>query len=115
MQVVCSDTYLPRYEGREKPGKGLWGTWEAAGFTAPTGFDTGSGPAFATFVASPVPFGVLSCRFFVTSTASATHSRDYEGRKSAPEWRINVSTKNILHLDEFAFERQMETFTEAIG
>jgi len=39
--------------------------------------------------------------------------RDYEGKKSKPEWGINVSRKNSSLLEEFAFERQIKTFMPA--
>ncbi|MDD5296248.1 MAG: hypothetical protein PHU46_04985 [Rhodocyclaceae bacterium] len=31
-------------------------------------------------------------------------SRDYEGRKSKPEWGVNVSRKNMPALDQYGFE-----------
>lgn len=33
-------------------------------------------------------------------------SRDYEGKKSKPEWGINISGKNLPLLDEFSLENQ---------
>jgi hypothetical protein len=35
-------------------------------------------------------------------------SRDYEGKKSKPEWGLNLSKRNLHFLDEFAFERQIQ-------
>lgn len=32
-------------------------------------------------------------------------SRDYEGRKSKPEWGLNLSRKNFPLLQEFAFDK----------
>ena len=32
-------------------------------------------------------------------------SRDYDGLKSKPEWGLNLSTKNISALEEFAFHQ----------
>lgn len=31
-------------------------------------------------------------------------SRDYEGKKSEPEWGLNLSRRNLYLLDPFAFE-----------
>ena len=33
-------------------------------------------------------------------------SRDFEGKKSKPEWGINISEKNLPLLDEFSLENQ---------
>jgi len=35
-------------------------------------------------------------------------SRDYEGKKSKPEWGLNLSKRNLHLLDEFIFERQIQ-------
>ena len=35
-------------------------------------------------------------------------SRDYEGKKSKPEWGVNVSRRNYELLSQFAFSRQIE-------
>lgn len=32
-------------------------------------------------------------------------SRDYEGKQSKPEWGLNLSTKNLVLLKPFAFEK----------
>lgn len=34
--------------------------------------------------------------------------RNYQGKKSKPEWGINVSAKNLSALDEFKFERSIQ-------
>jgi hypothetical protein len=34
-------------------------------------------------------------------------SRDYEGKKSAPEWGLNLSRKNLPLLVEFAFDKMI--------
>ena len=39
-------------------------------------------------------------------------SRDYEGKKSKPEWGINISAKNWPLLDAFSFERQVGRLTQ---
>ena len=31
-------------------------------------------------------------------------SRDYKGKKSEPEWGLNVSKKNLYELDKYKFE-----------
>ena len=48
--------------------------------------------------------------YLIPSTAWATSSplfanRDYEGRKSKPEWGLNLSRRNQELLNEFAFEK----------
>ena len=35
-------------------------------------------------------------------------SRDYKGKKSVPEFGINLSEKNLPKLDEFNFEKTIE-------
>lgn len=35
-------------------------------------------------------------------------SRDYEGKKSRPEWGLNISRRNMPLLDEYAFDRRVE-------
>lgn len=40
-------------------------------------------------------------------------SRDYEGKKSKPEWGLNLSKKNLSLLERFAFDRQIGTLTGA--
>ena len=34
-------------------------------------------------------------------------SRDYEGKKSKPEWGLNLSKKNLPLLEPYAFDRQI--------
>jgi hypothetical protein len=34
-------------------------------------------------------------------------SRDYENRKSAPEWGVNLAVKNLPELEQFRFEEQV--------
>lgn len=36
--------------------------------------------------------------------------RDYEGKKSKPEWGINLSIKNRAILDEYKFEKQISNY-----
>jgi len=38
-------------------------------------------------------------------------SRDYEGKKSKPEWGINISKKNMPELNEYSFEKTIQTLT----
>lgn len=35
-------------------------------------------------------------------------SRDYEGKKSKPEWGLNISMKNQGFLDEYSFDKTVE-------
>ena len=35
-------------------------------------------------------------------------SRDYIGKKSAPEWGLNLSQKNMPLLEQYSFDRMME-------
>ena len=35
-------------------------------------------------------------------------SRDYEGKKSKPEWGLNISRRNMPLLDEYAFDGRVE-------
>jgi len=35
-------------------------------------------------------------------------SRDYIGKKSAPEWGLNISQKNMPLLEQYSFDRMME-------
>ena len=35
-------------------------------------------------------------------------SRDYIGKKSAPEWSLNLSQKNMPLLEQYSFDRMME-------
>lgn len=49
--------------------------------------------------------------YFVPSTAWLEPdgffvSRDYEGKKSAPEWGLNLSRANLARLEPFALERR---------
>ena len=37
-------------------------------------------------------------------------SRDYKGKKSVPEFGINLSEMNLPKLDEFIFEKTIENF-----
>ena len=37
-------------------------------------------------------------------------SRDYEGRKSPPEWGLNLSQRNLSLLTPFAFEEAVKSF-----
>jgi len=37
-------------------------------------------------------------------------SRDYKGKKSVPEFGINLSEMNVPKLDEFIFEKTIENF-----
>ncbi len=39
-------------------------------------------------------------------------SRDYEGKKSKPEWGLNLSKSNLHLLDEFTFERWVESIMD---
>ena len=39
---------------------------------------------------------------------SLLNDRDYEGKKSAPEWGITLSAKSRTILDNYAFDSQME-------
>jgi hypothetical protein len=36
-------------------------------------------------------------------------SRDYEGKKSKPEWGINLSHRNLPLLEPYRFEAQVKT------
>lgn len=39
-------------------------------------------------------------------------SRDYEGRKSKPEWGLNISKKNMSALEPYRFERSVSKLIE---
>ncbi len=50
--------------------------------------------------------------YFIPAMAWSTPSpllvsRDYEGKKSKPEWGLNLSKKNLPFLEPFAFGRQV--------
>jgi hypothetical protein len=54
--------------------------------------------------------GELPRLFLIPSTAWRSPNallvdRDYEGKKSTPEWGLNLSRRNLHLLDAFAFER----------
>jgi len=40
-------------------------------------------------------------------------SRDYRGKKSAPEWGINLSQKNMPLLEQYSFDKMIEKLKES--
>ena len=58
--------------------------------------------------------------YFIPSMTWATPNsvfveRNYEGLKSAPEWGINISKRNLAALSPFAFDYVVETLAKASG
>jgi hypothetical protein len=47
------------------------------------------------------------------TTSALLCSRDYEGKKSKPEWGLNLSVKNQHLLDGYGFDRMIDSLTKA--
>ena len=57
---------------------------------------------------------LIPTRAWLTPSALLT-SIDYEGKKSNPEWGINLSKKNVPLLQEFEISRTLEKLCQAKG
>ena len=67
------------------------------------------------FVAGKLPeVYLIPARAWLTPSALLT-SKDYEGKKSNPEWGINLSKKNMPLLQEFEISRTLEKLCQAKG
>lgn len=58
----------------------------------------------------PVSYIIPATAWENDNTSIFVH-RIYEGKKSKPEYGINLSQKNIAHLDKYKLEAMIETFS----
>jgi hypothetical protein len=65
--------------------------------------------AVIPFVDSQAPVIYLIPAQAWSAPDSLLVSRDYEGKKSAPEWGLQLSRKNLPLLSPYAFERVVGT------